>query len=109
MVNSTLRFGLALALVLLAVHPAEAARTYCEARVNQRLDRLDVSPTDIREIFYDAQYNRGRNRDRLTGILAWVSLQSCKGYLIVDLSPQCRVRQVYGRGECTLGGAVKTR
>ena len=108
MMNSTLRIGLALALVLLAAYPAEAAQTYCEARVSERLDRLNVDPSDIRGIFYDAQRRGGRNSDRVVRILAWVSLQSCKGYLIVDLSPQCRVRQVYGRGACDLGGAVET-
>lgn len=108
MMNSTLRIGLALALVLLAVLPAEAAETYCEATVSERLDRLNVDPSDIRGIFYEAQRHSRRNSDRVVRILAWVSLQSCKGYLVVDLSPHCRVRQVYGRGACTLGGAVET-
>ncbi len=44
----------------------------------------------------------------MTRVLAWVSLNSCKGYVIVDLSPHCTVRQVYGRGKCNLGGAVET-
>ena len=48
-----------------------------------------------------------RISDRVVRILAWVSLQSCKGYLIVDLSPQCWIRQVYGRGECELGGETR--
>ncbi len=106
--NAILRTGLTLALVLSAVAPAEAARTYCEASVMQRLDSLNVSPADIRGISYDAIRNRGRNSDRLLNILAWVSLESCRGYVIVDLSPQCRVRQVYGRGACDLGGTVET-
>jgi hypothetical protein len=92
----------------LAVVPAQAAETYCEATVSDRLDRLNVNPSDIRGISYDLQRNRGRNSDRVVSILAWVSLHSCKGSLVVDLSPQCRVRQVYGRGACDLGGAVKT-
>ena len=32
--NSILGIGFALALVLSAVHPAEAAQTYCEARLS---------------------------------------------------------------------------
>ena len=67
-----------------------------------------MSPSDIRGISYDAQRSRGRNSDRVLSILAWISLHSCQGYVIVDLTPQCRVRQVYGRGACNLGGAVKT-
>jgi len=108
MMNSSFRIGVAVALVLLAVLPAEAAQSYCKATVSERLDRLNVDPSDIRGIFYDVQRNRGRSSDRVVNILAWVSLQSCKGSLIIDLSPRCSVRQVYGRGECDLGGAVKT-
>lgn len=108
MMNSALRIGLALALVLFAVLPAEAAQTYCGARVGERLDRLKVSPSDIRGIFYDVQRRSSRNHDLVVGILAWVSLYSCNGYLVVDLSRHCTVRQVYGRGECSLGGAVET-
>jgi hypothetical protein len=107
MIISTFRIGLALAFLLLPTLPAESAQKYCVAKVGERLDHLNVSPSDISGISYDAQINRGRNSDRLVRILAWVSLHSCKGYLIVDLSPRCRVNQVYGRGECDLGGTVE--
>ena len=106
--KSALKVGAALALGLLSALPAEAARTYCEAAVSERLDRLNVDSSDVRGIFYETQRQRTRVSDRVIGILAWVSLHSCKGSLIVDLSPQCRVRQVYGRGACDLGGAVET-
>ncbi len=108
MINSNIGIGLALALVLLAAHPAEAAQTYCEARVSERLDRLNVDPSDIRSIFYDAQRHTNRDNERVVRILAWVRLHSCRGSLVIDLSRHCTVRQVYGRGECDLGGAVKT-
>ena len=107
MMKSTLGIGLALALVLLPALPAGAARKYCEAQVSESLDRLDVDPSDIHDISYEAQRHPGRNNDRVTRVLAWVTLNSCKGYVIVELSPHCTVRQVYGRGECMLGGAVK--
>ncbi len=107
MMKSTLGIGLALTLVLLPAPPAGAARKYCEAQVNERLDRLDVAASDIHDISYEAQRHPGRNSDRVIRVLAWVSLNSCTGYVIVELSPHCTVRQVYGRGECMLGGAVK--
>ena len=108
MMKSTLGIGLALALVLLPALPAGAARKYCETQVSERLDRLDVAPSDIHDIFYEAPSHTGRNSDRVIRVLAWVTLNSCTGYVIVDLSPHCTVRQVYGRGECNLGGAVET-
>ncbi len=106
--HASLKFGMALALGLFAVLPAEAAPSYCESKVSERLDRLNVDPSDIRSIFYDLQRRSNRNSNRVVRILAWVSLQSCKGSLVVDLSPGCRVRQVFGRGVCDLGGAVET-
>ncbi len=51
MMKSTLGIGLALALVLLPALPAGAARKYCETQVHERLDRLDVAPSDIHDIF----------------------------------------------------------
>ena len=106
--KSALKVGVALALVLLSALPAEAAQTYCEATVSERLGRLNVDPSNIRGIFYEAQRHIGRNNDRVVGILAWVSLRSCRGNLVIDMSRHCTVRQVYGRGECDLGGAVET-
>ena len=96
-------FGVALALL---TTPAEAARAYCEGTVTERLDRLKVDPSDVRSIYYDLQRQTRGDNDRVVGILAWVRLRSCKGYLVIDMSVRCRVRQVYGRGECDLGGAV---
>ncbi len=107
MMKSTLGIGLALALFLLPALPAGAARKYCETQVSESLDRLDVAASDIHNITYEAQRHPGRNNDRVTRVLAWVTLNSCTGYVIVELSPHCTVRQVYGRGECMLGGAVK--
>jgi len=107
MMKSTLGIGFAVALVLLSALPAEAARKYCEAQVSESLDRLDVAPSDIHNITYEAQRHPNPNNDRVTRVLAWTTLNSCKGYVIVELSPNCTVREVYGRGECMLGGAVK--
>ncbi len=106
--NTIFKIGLALGLFLLTDLPAEAVgtRKFCEAEVRERLNLLKVDPSDIREITYDAQYS-GRDNRRLVRLLAWVGLHSCKGYVIVDLTRQCTVREVYGRGECNLGGAVK--
>ncbi len=106
MIKSFVTLGLAL--VLLGGTPAEAAQTYCEATVSEHLDRLNVDPADVRGIFYDVQRHTSRNNDRVVGILAWVSLQSCKGYLVINMSRHCTVRQVYGRGACSLGGALST-
>lgn len=104
MMKSVVMIGFALALTMGA--PTEAGRKYCEATVAERLDRLNVESSDIRGISYVPERGGGRDGGRVVGILAWVSLQSCQGSLVIDMSRHCRVRQVYGRGACDLGGAI---
>ena len=103
--NSIFRIGLALGVFLLPVLSAEAAglRKYCEPQVSEQLDLLKVDPPNIAEITYEARRHPGRDDDKIVRILAWVNLHSCKGYVVVDLSPQCTFRQAYGRGACKVG------
>ena len=88
--------------------PAEAAGTYCEAAVTARLSRLNVEPSDVRQISCMKDIRGGRDGGRVVGITAWVSLRSCQGNLVIDMTRHGQVRQVYGRGTCDLGGAVET-
>jgi hypothetical protein len=104
--TATLRIGLAFGFLLLPALPAEAAEPVCEATVNERLDSLEVNPSDIRGIHYDVK-RKNRGSDRIRDIRVWVSLNSCRGYVVIGLSSQCRVRQVYGRGACDLGGTLE--
>jgi hypothetical protein len=103
--TAALRTGLALGFLLLPALPAEAAEPVCETAVSARLDSLEIGPSDIRGIHYDVK-RKNRGSDRIRNILAWVSLNSCRGHVVIDLSSQCRVRQVYGRGTCDLGGTL---
>ncbi len=88
--------------------PAEAAGNYCEAAVTERLSRLNVEASDVRSISCLADIRGGRDGGRVVGITAWVSLRSCQGNLVIDMTRHGQVRQVYGRGTCDLGGAVET-
>ena len=88
--------------------PAEATDFACKATATERLNRLNVEPSDIRKISCIEVRRTSRGGDRVVGITAWVSLRSCTGNLVIDMSRHGRVRQVYGRGECNLGGAVET-
>ncbi len=88
--------------------PAEAAGSSCVATVTERLNRLNVAPSDVTEISCVKDVG-GRDGDRVLGITAWVSLQSCKGNLVFNMSRHGRILGVYGRGACDLGGAVTIR
>ncbi len=87
--------------------PAEGADLSCVATVTERLDRLNVAPSDVTKISCVKEIG-GKDGSRVVGITAWVSLQSCKGNLVIAMSRHGRIRQVYGRGACDLGGAVET-
>jgi hypothetical protein len=89
--------------------PAEATGVSCEAIATQHLERLNVDPSDVRKISCVADRRGGRDGGRVVGVTAWVSLHSCKGSLVIDMSLHGQVRQVYGRGACDLGAVVKTR
>ncbi len=86
--------------------PAEAAGSSCVATVTERLDRMNVAPSDVTKISCVKEIG-GKDGSRVVGITAWVSLQSCKGNLVFNMSRHGRIREVYGRGACDLGGAVK--
>jgi hypothetical protein len=106
MMKSAVTIGFALGLMILA--PGEAAGSHCQAQVIKHLDLLKVEPSDIREIMYVAALGGERSDDRREASdMAWVELRSCQGSVIVGMTRSCRVRQVFGRGECDLGGAIK--
>ncbi len=102
MIKSVVTLGLALA--VLSSTPSEAAYTYCERTVAERLDRLNVDRSDVRSIFYEVRRQAGRDTTRVFDILAWVSFHSCKGNLVIQMDRHCHVRQVYTRGECEVPG-----
>ena len=104
--TATLRIGLALGILFLPALPAEAAEPICETAVGERLDSLEVNPSDVSGIHYEIQ-RKNRGSARILNILAWVNLNSCRGQVVIDLSSRCRVRQVYGRGACDLGGTLE--
>ncbi len=89
--------------------PAEAAGSACEAAVTERLDRLNIEPADVRNISCLAKRRGGRDGGRVVGITAWVSLHSCQGNLVIDMSRHGQSREVYSRGACDLGKAVAAR
>ncbi len=103
MTNCTVIVGLGISLMIGGLADA-AARSPCKAVVAERLDGLNVDPADVHKISYVVLQSSRRDGGPAIGFEAWVSLNSCKGNLVVNLSKRCRIRDVYGRGECKLGG-----
>ncbi len=102
-----LKIGLA-ALSVLFVNPAAGQNERvltneraCKAAVRERLDRMGVSPNNVRSISFTIS-RRGNRRSGTSpkGYNGWVRLNSCSGHLVMDLDLQCRVKRVYTKGNC---------
>ncbi len=96
--RSALVLTAVLALGLTAM-PAKADHD-CSSTPTERLNRLKVDPSDVRKIEW-VEIHKGRGDDVvIERIDAWVSLHSCEGHVVIEITPHCYVRQVYGKGEC---------
>lgn len=38
--------------------------------------------------------------DKAVGVDVWVSFQSCRGNLVIQLDQSCLIKQTYWRGDC---------
>ena len=94
---SALVLTAAMALNLTAV-PAKADQD-CGPTVTERLNHLKVDPADVRKIDW-VEVIKPRTDDYVERIDAWVSLRSCEGHVVMEITIHCYVRQIYGRGEC---------
>ena len=92
--------------VLLAGCATYKAYNDCDAAVDRRLDRLEISRGDVKKITFMTQIQTtGKNGDtKERGVDAYVRLHSCRGSLVIDMDEMCNVRQVYTRGKCDIPG-----
>ncbi len=109
MIVRNLRTVSLMALAVLLAVPADASSRQgrCEPVVEQEVSRLQVDPGRVGAI--SIQVRRHENRQgnsRIQGVLGWVELTDCAGRLVVDMARNCRVKQVYTRGECTVPGVA---
>jgi len=77
----------------------------CRSEAEEHLAALPIPEKDIRSV---SMVNRTVGATRVTtgreGHEAWVRLDSCSGWLIVELSKSCSPRQSFTRGACTIDG-----
>ncbi len=76
------------------------AEYHCEPTATERLNRLKVDRSDVRKIEW-VEIHKGMGGDVvIERIDAWVSLRSCEGHVVMEITPNCYVRQIWGKGEC---------
>ena len=78
----------------------------CRAETDEHLMSLPISSDDIKSVKM-----LDRNADDVQAISsgkpgheAWVRLNSCPGWLIIELSKHCTPRQSFTRGDCDIEG-----
>lgn len=94
---------LGLALVIGVVSDTSAAGTdrACQTAAAEHLQNLGVGSQDIKEI----------NMVRIIGLpelgntielQGWAILKSCQGSVVMKLTPACRPKETYSRGNCDI-------
>lgn len=102
--------ALGLAALLVVVTPAAAgAQVYrgCAAEAEAEIQSLPLGEDAVAAIRYERKINPTDQGPEILGVRAWVRLKSCTGWLIIDMTRSCFVRQSYTRGDCSLEGVTR--
>ncbi len=84
---------------VLIVTPAFAQDHACSKSVTKKLRQIGVTASDIASIEF-ATDSGSYGSDRI--LVAWISLKSCDGYLMMNLHLDCRIFDTYTRKNCKL-------
>jgi hypothetical protein len=82
---------------------AQAPR--CADRVDSHLAGLPLAPGDVQSVRIVEKVNIADDfGPEILGVDAWVRLNSCSGWLVINMTATCHVRQTYTRGDCRIEG-----
>jgi hypothetical protein len=77
----------------------------CRPEVDDHLKTLPLKTEDVQSV---SMVSRNAGATRLTtgraGHEAWIRLNSCNGWLIIEMSKGCYPRQSFTRGDCAIEG-----
>ena len=95
---------LAALIVYTAAALPAAAQQPCRDDAEQELAKLGVAAEDLDKIVIGKNRSRRDGESYLVGYSAWSYLKTCDGAVVIDLSKECWVQQIYTRGACRLDG-----
>lgn len=96
--------GVGLLIAVLMPLPAPAAER-CSAEVAEYLDSLPLAEGEVKSLRLMERTNISDDfGPDIFGVDAWVRLNSCSGYLVINMTKACFVRQAYTRGDCRVEG-----
>lgn len=85
---------------------ADSREDRFEAKAREHLAELNITDADIRSLqIVLLRRKDDRAGPDIRGGEAWVRLNSCTGYLVVEMNRKAAfVRQAYTRGDCSVPG-----
>ena len=85
------------------------AQTYpnCAEAAEKVLQSLPLGSDAVTSIRYERILSPRTQGPSLLGVRAWVKLESCSGFLVIDMTRSCFVRQSYTRGNCEIEGVTR--
>ena len=79
--------------------------TRCAEEVDAHLAALPLAAGDVRQIRLIERTNIADDfGPEIFGVDGWVRLKSCSGWLIINMTPSCYIKQTYTRGDCRVEG-----
>ena len=95
-------FGVAL--ILQPTLSSAQATPRCSEAVTGFLQELPLDDGEVKSVRIIERTNIADDfGPEIFGVDAWVRLNSCSGYLVLNLSKGCFLRQAYTRGDCEVG------
>ncbi|HEY9538434.1 MAG TPA: hypothetical protein VIS03_12665 [Kiloniellaceae bacterium] len=97
---------LATVLATMASAPATAQpdTRLCNAEVESKLRELPLAEGDIKSVRVVEETNLDEFGPPILGVEGWVRLNSCSGWLVINMRPTCYILQTYTRGDCRIEG-----
>ena len=97
--------ALLLTACLLPAGPQAADSQRCAAEVDEALADLPLAAGDIKSIRIIERVNIADDfGPEIFGVDTWVRLNGCSGWLVINMTAKCFVRQSYTRGDCRVEG-----
>lgn len=101
------RAGLAAAALLAGCLPAgelQAREEICRAEVQSYLTELPLAEGDVKSVRIIERVNLDEFGPDILGVEGWVRLNSCSGWLVINMRPTCYILESYTRGDCRVEG-----
>lgn len=76
----------------------------CAETVHDHLAELPLAQGDVKSVRLIERVNLEDFGPEIFGVDAWVRLNSCSGWLVINMTPACYIRQTYTRGDCRVDG-----